>query len=365
MGESAAPTPNRSTRPLASPKLSLVDLSFANAPAGFFALCRSQQLGKAPLSCSFAGYPIVLFRDPGGRPQALLDRCPHRGVALSAGSVIEGTLSCPYHGYRFDGGGQCVHLPGLPSEARIPKAMHTPSLSVVEQEGFVWVQAKPWGTEANPPRLPYLHDPGYHTAVWALTAQGTLIDGLENFLDATHTHFVHQGLIRRATGRRKLTVRVKRQGAMAEARYVDDAKGVGASTGLISRLLARDIDGRYGRFIAPCVAQLEYKRGEQTAMVISALFTPRTNTQLTAHAVVTTRHVPLVPGELLQALIWPLFGLAIRQDKRILALQAEGQRRFPGERPVPSPTDVLRPHMESLMQKGPSAVFTKDLTLEI
>ncbi len=33
---------------------------------------------------------------------ALLDRCPHRDVALSGGIVRDGTLMCPGHFWRFD-----------------------------------------------------------------------------------------------------------------------------------------------------------------------------------------------------------------------------------------------------------------------
>jgi phenylpropionate dioxygenase-like ring-hydroxylating dioxygenase large terminal subunit len=40
---------------------------------------------------------------------ALSDWCPHRGARLSLGLCeSEGTVTCPYHGYVFDGTGQCV-----------------------------------------------------------------------------------------------------------------------------------------------------------------------------------------------------------------------------------------------------------------
>lgn len=37
-----------------------------------------------------------------GRYVALLDRCPHRDVALSGGIVSDGLLICPGHFWRFD-----------------------------------------------------------------------------------------------------------------------------------------------------------------------------------------------------------------------------------------------------------------------
>lgn len=342
-----------------------MDAHLSAVPAGFFVVCRSPELGRSPKRVVLAGVPCVLFRDGQKKARALLDRCPHRGVPLSAGSVTEGALTCPYHGYRFDGEGRCVLLPGLGPDARIPKALCTTSLHVLEQDGFVWAEAQRWGSETAPPSLPFLSHPDYHTTVWSLATRGELVDGLENFLDATHTHYVHPGLIRRARARRMVDVEVRREGAVAEARYIDRAGGQGGSEGLISRLLARDIDGRFGRFIAPSIAQLEYKRRSETAMVISALFTPVGEGQLSVWAVVTTKHVPYLPSGLVRALVKPLFSIAIRQDRRILGLQQAGQRAFPTGRPVISPTDVLRPHIEHLMQKGPSQRVTKSLTLEL
>lgn len=44
----------------------------------------------------------VCVIDDGGGPVALLDRCPHRDIALSGGVVRDGTVVCPGHFWRFD-----------------------------------------------------------------------------------------------------------------------------------------------------------------------------------------------------------------------------------------------------------------------
>src|SRR5260370_13084590 len=55
------------------------------------------------------GDDLVLFRDGAGKVVALSDWCPHRGARLSLGVCeFKGTVTCPYHGYVFDGTGQCV-----------------------------------------------------------------------------------------------------------------------------------------------------------------------------------------------------------------------------------------------------------------
>jgi predicted acylesterase/phospholipase RssA len=62
-----------------------------------------------PVSLMMLGDDLVLFRDGAGKVVALSDWCPHRGARLSLGVCeFEGTVTCPYHGYVFDGTGQCV-----------------------------------------------------------------------------------------------------------------------------------------------------------------------------------------------------------------------------------------------------------------
>lgn len=36
-----------------------------------------------------------------GEYRAIDDLCPHQGASLGAGCVVEGAVSCPWHGWRF------------------------------------------------------------------------------------------------------------------------------------------------------------------------------------------------------------------------------------------------------------------------
>lgn len=69
----------------------------------------SRRVGRKPVRLTMLGDDLVLFRDNAGKVAALSDWCPHRGARLSLGVCeFEGTITCPYHGYTFDGAGQCV-----------------------------------------------------------------------------------------------------------------------------------------------------------------------------------------------------------------------------------------------------------------
>jgi 5,5'-dehydrodivanillate O-demethylase len=65
----------------------------------------------------------TLFRGEGGEPHVVAQRCPHRSTVLSVGTVEGDSIRCHYHGWRFDGGGQCVEQPaeddGFAAKVRI------------------------------------------------------------------------------------------------------------------------------------------------------------------------------------------------------------------------------------------------------
>ena len=90
-----------------------------------------------PTPIELAGERLVLFRDEGGEARALIDRCPHRGVALSLGTVDRGVITCPFHGWRFGGSGECLHVPWNPDAKR--DRLSATSIPVRDLGGLIWV----------------------------------------------------------------------------------------------------------------------------------------------------------------------------------------------------------------------------------
>lgn len=58
------------------------------------------------------GEDFTLYRGEGGTAYLVGFRCPHRGTQLSVGWVEDNCIRCHYHGWKFDGSGQCVEQPG-------------------------------------------------------------------------------------------------------------------------------------------------------------------------------------------------------------------------------------------------------------
>src|SRR5579872_3934779 len=66
------------------------------------------------------GMPLVIGRDARGRPFALRDSCPHRGMPLSCGQSNGETVECSYHGWRFDARtGQCREIPSITADSKL------------------------------------------------------------------------------------------------------------------------------------------------------------------------------------------------------------------------------------------------------
>lgn len=148
------------------------------------------ELGTAPLGVTLLDRRLVVFRD-GGRLVALGDRCLHRSAALSLGRIVDGTVECPYHGWRWDAGGRCVHVPAAPARTGSVKG-RVPVYKACEAAGMIWVcLGEP---RLPPPEFPELADAGYRvlcgpTYDWKTSAARRL----ENFCDFAHFSFLHEG----------------------------------------------------------------------------------------------------------------------------------------------------------------------------
>jgi len=157
----------------------------------------SHEVGRTPLQRWILGDPVVMFRTREGAPVALFDRCPHRGLRLSAGSVVEDSIQCTYHGMRFGPGGDCV---AIPSGGPISPKMCVSSYPMVEQWQWLWI----WMGDpalADPALIPGIEAFGFGREGWFHETSGMLsvaanyLLPFENLLDASHITFLHHGLI--------------------------------------------------------------------------------------------------------------------------------------------------------------------------
>lgn len=153
---------------------------------------RSKDLREDDLQTArILGEDLVLWRHD-GKVQAWKDLCIHRGARLSKGWVKDGLVVCPYHGWRYNCEGKCVHIPAAPNTPPPLKAK-TFVHHVKERYDYVWVcLGEP---QQDVPPFPEWDDPefrNFHAGPYHYKASG--FRAVENFLDATHFPFVHAGV---------------------------------------------------------------------------------------------------------------------------------------------------------------------------
>lgn len=328
----------------------------------WFIACMSEELGKTPKELLIQDLPLVFFRDERGTAGALLDRCPHRNVPLSGGKVCsDGTLECPYHGWRFDRGGTCRAVPSLVGPAE-NKARNATSFPTLEQDGWVWVFMSPGAMpESRPHRFSLMEAPGYTSVRQTVTAQASMYSTLENALDVPHTAFLHKGLFRNESRGIELTVKVKRTHDRVEAEYLGEPR----PPGLVARILSPSggMVQHWDRFLLPSVAQVEYKIGDENHFLADSVATPVSDFVTRLHAVVSFRS--RLSGKVIAPLVKPLAMRVFQQDAVILEQQTDRIRRLGGESFASTEIDVLGRHIWRLLRGMERGVSVPDEAHEV
>ncbi len=137
---------------------------------------------------------IAVYRDSQGSLHALEDACPHKGVALHKGEVQGEHLTCPYHGWEFNGDGDCVNIPYFPKGQKLPCAKAR-SYPVQEKFGILWLfPGNPvLAARCHPPLVPEYNDPSFFMVRIPGQFQAHFSICNENTMDVFHG-FLHRNL---------------------------------------------------------------------------------------------------------------------------------------------------------------------------
>lgn len=158
---------------------------------------RSQDLETGrPVRIQILGEFFTLFRGESGKAYVVADRCAHRGTQLSLGWVEGERIRCFYHGWVYDGAGQCVEQPAeMESFAR---KVEIASCPVEEYLGLVFVYFGE-GKAPTLPRYPEIEDERLGPlTIRTIVSPANYFQRIENDLDEVHLHFVHQHIAERA-----------------------------------------------------------------------------------------------------------------------------------------------------------------------
>jgi phenylpropionate dioxygenase-like ring-hydroxylating dioxygenase large terminal subunit len=200
---------------------------------------------NTPLSILFEKKPVVLIRIDNA-VSAYEDFCPHRGAPLSKGFIDNKQIHCAYHGWAFDGkNGENTALP----VKNAPINCKLKPVPIVEKYGIIWLSS------SETAQLPTLFNDTASIETHGII-KAKLVNILENFLEGSHTHYVHNGLIRSQNKARQL-INVKlvpnEQGFKV---YYDPE----LAKGLVTKILPKKYQNLkpVATYIYPNIAILEY-----------------------------------------------------------------------------------------------------------
>ncbi len=133
---------------------------------------------------------FALYRGESGAPHLVDYRCPHRGAQLSAGWVEGDCIRCMYHGWLYDGTGQCIEQPA--EDKPFAKKIRIRSYPTQEYLGLIFA----YFGEGEPPRMPRyppFEREGYVEVLPLQIWPCNFFQRMDNNGDTAHVSFVHRG----------------------------------------------------------------------------------------------------------------------------------------------------------------------------
>jgi nitrite reductase/ring-hydroxylating ferredoxin subunit len=162
-------------------------------PFGWYQVAFPSDLAPGEVTAvEYWGRELVLWRDMGGAFHLQDAFCPHLGAHLAYGGSVDGDLlTCPFHGWKFDGAGACSNIP---YSQRTNRKAHVRTYPVVERNGFILAWYHPFEEEPKweIPVIEEIGDPAWSDFYASSYVIKTIPQEMsENGADPAHFQFVH------------------------------------------------------------------------------------------------------------------------------------------------------------------------------
>lgn len=306
----------------------------------------------SPRQVTIFGLPIVCWRRRSGEVVALLDKCNHRNVPLSQGKVVQDCVVCPYHGWTYDGTGQCVQIPSEgPHVERIPQK-RVEAFPVKEAQGLVWLwMGRDTAPDRDPFPMPTMAEAGWNHYYMVTPFANNVTDLVENFMDVPHTIFVHKGWFR---DRKQIRIgaKVERTLDSVLVTYDQSNDAIGFSDWLVNPkglpMLHTD------NFYMPNNTRVDYLYGEnERGFIITSTCTPIAPFSTLVYTLISYKFGWLTP--LARLGLHAYTRKVINQDVWIMKLHGENIQALGQTDYRSTPCDTMHLYIESLRKAGEAA----------
>lgn len=159
----------------------------------WYAAAASEDVTQEPVKVKMLGQNFVLFRDSKGEAHCLSNICTHRGGSLANGKIKNGNVECPYHGWQFNGAGECIKIPSIGVDAKIPARTRIDSYPIQEKYGLIFAFLGNLTESERPPLMdvPEYGQEGWKPSILYNEYAANYERSVENTLDPGHNEFVH------------------------------------------------------------------------------------------------------------------------------------------------------------------------------
>jgi 5,5'-dehydrodivanillate O-demethylase len=137
------------------------------------------------------GEDLVLFLDGNGDYGLLPEQCPHRHASLYHGFVEADGLRCPYHGWKFAPGGECLEMPFEPAGTKLRELARRPDYPVQRLAGILWAYLGPQPAPLLPRYEFLVRRDGTHAVTVLPIHNCNWVQGQENSHDPVHVYYLH------------------------------------------------------------------------------------------------------------------------------------------------------------------------------
>ncbi|MGD9942305.1 MAG: aromatic ring-hydroxylating dioxygenase subunit alpha [Burkholderiaceae bacterium] len=196
----------------------------------WLAVARVEELEKPGdfLSLRVVDEPFIVARNERGELQAFMNRCAHRGVAVTSepkGNAKE--FMCPYHGWLYDLGGQLIGAPFMDQAVGFDKAnCRLKPIALREWAGWIFVSLNPEPLPWDEWIAPYQREFGFLRQEDCRLADKLVLEvdcnwkfPVENLMDNYHSRVLHAKTIGPTMGVERYTG--VRTGSTAFTAYYD------------------------------------------------------------------------------------------------------------------------------------------------
>jgi phenylpropionate dioxygenase-like ring-hydroxylating dioxygenase large terminal subunit len=189
-------------RPFKTPNGSVHDLLRTGLLDQWYLVCSAGDVADRPIALKRLNRNLVVWRDAAGDVHVLDDYCPHRGAPLSLGRVIEGRVSCPYHGFEIDAAGCIAAVPATPDCALVgQQSVRVYPVREIAGAIYVYFSDRP-GAAVPEPCLPEeLTSPEWSSFLFTTEWKCNWQVALDNRVDPIHGSFLHAGTFTLGYGR--------------------------------------------------------------------------------------------------------------------------------------------------------------------